>query len=231
MMKKRKAAGNFAASKQGNQRRIIRRIITESIFILLVCGALGIGAYLLADLAAGEKKRGDESETELLQLTGKTETLRRQLAELQDALPLAQKVFDSEGNSTMELSREAASSVFSRLRAKYAFGDLTINVSPIEPQEDSKLNKKQVQAIRSIINVQIKAFTDEQVVAYIDDVMDELPGLVALRSLEISRGNEFTLDEAPAADGAVSLNTPQVSAKAEFVWYGFKLKPKDEQGG
>lgn len=212
----------------GNQKRIIKRLAAETIIVLLICGAIGGVAYFLSDMAAEEKKKSDESETEVLQLSGKAQTLKTQMEQFVDALPLSKRLLNDRGESTQTLSRELASDVFLALRDKYVLEDVKVDISPIERMEDAAVNKNHVQLIRSTIRIEMKAYTDEDVAAYTQDVINELPGMVSTQSIKMTRGKEYSLSDSEGAEN-INLNEPQIEAQINFIWYGFDVKEK--QGG
>lgn len=215
-----------AKKPKSNQRRIIKRLGLELVIIVGACVVLGGAAYFLSNMAGEEKKKGDQSETELLQLSGQAQTLQTQMGQFKDALPLSKKIFNDQGESTQNLSRDLASKVFLGLREVYTLEDVKIDISPIIPSETPEMNKGQVQAITSNISVQMTAYRDKDVLSYAQDVVDQLPGMVTISSISLTRGKEYTLNES-GAEEAKRYNEPQVKAVIRFVWYGFQVKEKE----
>lgn len=209
----------------GQRRKVIKRVIAEAIVLLLVCGALVGLALFIASMAEEEKKKSEAAETEVLQLTGSLQTLKNQMDQFEFALPLSKEIF-KDGESVIDLSREEASEVFLQLKEKYAVEDLKVNISPIEAVEDAQYNKARVQAIRSNIRVEMKAYTDKQVYRYAQEVVRMLPGITGVKLYRVVRGKPFELT------GNESLNTdytkPQIEGLLQFEWYGFKAKTTEQ---
>ena len=211
-------------SMSGPTRQIIMRLIKEGGILLLVVGGLFAVSGFLSGLADDEKRRRDRVETETLQIAGNLQTLKTQMSEYIYALPLSEKLLNAQGRPIWNLSRDAASEMFFKLHEKHSLNDVKVTISSIEPFQDNTAHKQHIQMIRSTIDVNIHAFSDEQIAAYINDVVAELPGVVDVGSFEMARGDPYTFN---AIQEEKSLTTPQIKTTLNFIWYGLESKEKN----
>lgn len=229
--KKRKPVAS--AGGGSNLKRLARRVVVEVVMLVLVGGVFIGGALVMVGVADSERKAAEQAESEKRQMNSKLLALKDQIEQLGDALPLSDSVIDAQGNSRLALSRDEAAAIFYKLKEEYVFEEINVVISPISKPEDEKLNKQYVRAISSTITISMKAYHDEQVVRFIQEVQKTLPGIVSVESVDISRGSAYSLNEEGQNVGRIT-SEPQISARLELLWYGFEIKQPDDtqaQGG
>ena len=208
-----------------SRQRVIRQLIKEGIIIGIISGMVIAGAIFVEGLAGEKDKEANKAETASLQLSGKLQTLRAQLSQLDTALPLTENIINEQNQSRYTLSRESASAVFLKLRDKHVLEKVDISISSIE-DEKGDLEKGQIKAISSTISIDMFAYTDDQALNFLDDLIKEMPGIITVNTFELSRGGLFSLQDSPEPEDQ-SFSEPKIRARIELIWHGFKVKPLD----
>ena len=212
-----------------SRQRVIRQLIKEGIIIAIIAGIVIAGAIFAIDFAEKKAKEASKVESSSLKLSGKLQTLRTQISQLDMARPLTENIINAENQSRYTLSRDSASAVFRRLRDRHVLEKVDISISSIK-DEEGDLEKGQIKAISSTISINMFAYTDDQALNFLDDLIKEMPGIITVDTFELSRGAPFSLQDAPEPEDQ-TFREPKIRVRIELTWYGFKVKPLNGEGG
>lgn len=202
---------------------IIKRITKEVIVIVsgvsvLLFISLGLGTF--ADNVVQE---AEQAKNDILQKTAEIQSLQTKIAQFGNALPIWTSIRDKQGKYKLNLSRDEATNIFMELRDQYAFKNIRLTVAPIRPSSDTTLIKTKMRVMESDINISMRAYSDEQVVQFLEDVKQRLAGVVKVKNFRMSRAVNL-LANTPNfnADPLTALNEPQLDVVINLVWYGIE---------
>lgn len=205
---------------------IVKRVAFEVTVISVSVTLLLIICFWLSSVAEEAVTEAEQVKNEINQKSIEIQTLQTKIAQFGNALPLWNNFKNKSGTQSFRLSRDEATSVFMELRDQYAFKDIRVTVSPIRPSSDPNMIRPTIQVMESDININMRAYSDEQVVKFMQDVRQRLQGIVKVKSLKMTRNQS----ETPAFQGGVegqrdelfALNEPQLDVVINILWYGIE---------
>lgn len=208
-------------SRNASTNKLIKQIAREGIIAVFVISVITAGSLWFGNYAEGVKKEAEEMNNDMTQRTGELQSLKAKLAQFKYAIPLRESLKNEEGKVSLDLSRDKATAIFMSIRDDFAVQNIKVSISPINKPDDQALIKPTLRVIHSDVSITFKAFTDEQVVDFMDEVKNQLPGAVKIKSVSMTRGKEKNFSTATNAEPEV-LTTPQLDVTLNMVWYGFE---------
>lgn len=125
----------------------------------------------------------------------------------------------------------AAKPLIDEFRIRYKFSDINIKFSKVE-NVTSDFKLKNVSVFKNVITIDYKALTDELVFAFIDSMIQRMPGYITVTSIEMTRVSDIT----PAVIKSLLTRQPTipflVTGKITFHWWSIseaKSKPPENK--
>ncbi len=133
--------------------------------------------------------------------------------------------------STPELEDTAsrirtARPLIDEFRIRYKFSSINVNFSKVE-DVTAEFKLKNASVYKNVITIDFKALTDELVFAFVDTMIQRMPGYITISSIEMDRVSDIT----PAVIKALLTRQPNipflVSGKITLNWWSVsEAKPK-----
>lgn len=126
------------------------------------------------------------------------------------------------------LDREKAKEILSDIGKKHRIDKISTQMSPIETltMPDATFQRADVQF--SDVRLSFKAMSDLHVYAFIDSLMQELPGVKKITGLSISMTDKFS--NGALIDMSSGKKPEIVNAEISFLWMGIRLFDLDPSG-
>jgi len=112
--------------------------------------------------------------------------------------------------------RADAKEMFSLIQKQSRVISASVSVKPGAVVEDKEAKKAKHKVLVSEMNVEIKAFDDNDIYHYIDLVQKVFPGVVSLQRIEVRRDKDVSAALLRAISSGASPEL--VTAKVEFLW-------------
>lgn len=214
------------AAKTSPSLVIIKRIVKEAILTFAAAGFFLFVSLFLGSLAEEVATESQRIKNEVMQKSSEIQSLQVKLAQFGNALLIWNGFKNKNGIYNMKLSRDDATNIFMELRDQYAFEDIHVTVSPIRVSLDRALVRSKMQVMESDITIKMRAYSDEQIIKFIEDVKERLPGIIKVKSLRMTR-NAPTAKNAKAghekediASLKGTMNVPQMDVNIDLMWFG-----------
>ncbi|MFO1241908.1 MAG: hypothetical protein U1E36_01695 [Rickettsiales bacterium] len=205
-----------------------KRLIKEgaiALIVLLVLGGLaGLASYLAS-----------QNEQKILMLQGQFNAAMGQLSDLErkheiikESVDEFLKIKSDIKSNYYNLNREKASEVLSNVGREHRIDKIDTQMSPIETLSMPEATFQRADAQFSDIHLTFKAMSDLHVYAFIESLMQELPGIKKMTSLRITPLDSFKSQD--LVDMSTGKKPELVQAEVSFLWLGIRLFPLDPSG-
>lgn len=204
---------------------IVKRIAKEAIAVCIGLMLL-LGVYLWISGAAEDSVReAGQVKTQVNQKTAEVQLHQTKIAQFGSILPLWNSFKEKDGSKKFSLSRDDATSVFVALRDLYLLKDIRVTVSPVRPSADASFTKTNARVVESDISVSMRAYTDEDVIKFLQSMDQRLAGVVKVKHIRIFRNASLPIQQPTASPQGIPpppLHEPQVDVIIQLLWYGIE---------
>lgn len=212
----------------------LKKKLTKALFIAGGGVLLSFALYVYLNFTLEDTSRyASQIEKETLSLQKKSGDTRNQ----NESIARSVRIYNdlpAPKKSTPELEDTAsrirtARPLIDEFRIRYKFSSINVNFSKVE-DVTAEFKIKNASVHKNVITIDFKALTDELVFAFVDTMIQRMPGYITISSIEIDRVSDIT----PAVIKALLTRQPNipflVSGKITLHWWSVseaKAKPAD----
>lgn len=202
-----------------------KRLIKESIMLAIVVAAFAAAGFVLENYSEDAQSEQRIKEDEVNATRAKLTQIRQELEDGQAQVILYNK-YIKHHNEDFSLNRENATKWIVKQRDPLHLVNLSITVPPFTEVAKDMFPLKSGTMIKSDVKVTFSALTDNSVFAFIEKLQKEMPGVVVMQDLKITRTADIS------STVILELNnhriTPLVTAEISFAWFGLRSDAKDK---
>lgn len=206
---------------------IKKHLIKECLLLAAGVTIVGIAAYFLDNYDGQLQSDHVAKENSVNSVRASVESLRSELENGNNQLALF-NTYSLHHNSNFTLDREATTKWLVAQRDEFHLASLSISLPPFSdvPQEVVTLNSGH--AIKSDVKLSISALTDNDIYAFIAKLQREMPGMVLVQELKITRSQDISA--AIITELSKHHITPLVAAELSFTWIGIRFNSEKGEG-
>lgn len=197
---------------------IVGGVVVFSAIAVFVTGSLASDAQQRK--AAAEGARNSES--------AQIANIRTQIEQSGDAEKRFVAIELNHNSADYSANTDALKDWLREMKEKYRFGDsfkLTLALDkPSDKPEFSNLNYKV--SVREPMKLEFGALSDMHVFSFVQQLQNDMPGLVKITKFEITRKNDMNTNS--FRDMAAGSVNEYVDAVVEFTWVGIEPKEKEQ---
>jgi hypothetical protein len=201
-------------------KRLRKNLIFESAVIAGVLTALAGGAFFISSMSDDYRNQRNTISGQIGGLAAQIGQLQAQLTKAQRSMGAYQDLLKRNQNAGFTLSRQDAKTKLETLRDRYRLATMHVNMSPIVDASDAKYQKKTVSMISNTMTLDMDAMSDEDIVAFMDDMEKELSGFVRVTTFSIVKSEKVSNENLLTISQRGTF--PMVRGEIKFIWMGIK---------
>jgi hypothetical protein len=208
----------------GKQGRLVRILIKQTVVTVgLVISQVG-GWLMMDEWAASSVIERDQEKSSLSALQAKVTKLQNDLVKAEKSLPIYEMLMHKYENGVVTLDRQEARTTLDTLKDRYALTTLHVTLNGLQEIPASGFKNKYLTAVASGMVLSMESLTDEQVVAFLNDLQQALPGRLRYTDMTITRGMPFgnQLLASLTQNGRADL----IKTEVKLQWMGTKASPE-----
>lgn len=200
-----------------------RRLVKEGIVLAILVIALGVAGFMLQLQMedADSEQRGVENEVNSQQ--SKLVQMRQEFASGKEQVANFEK-FSKTHSSNFSLNRENTNKWLAMQRENYHLVNMAITIPPFMDVSSTTAPLKSGTLFRSDVKLTFGALTDNSVFAFLAHLQREMPGIVVIQDLKITKNSDIN------SNVLLDLNrhriTPLVNAEVLISWFGIRPEVK-----
>jgi hypothetical protein len=196
------------------KKRLIRDGIISAVLLILLAG----GGYEVSDYddqTTADKQKADADNG---RLTGENSTMQLLLNSGAEVNAFYD-AYSKEHKTSLAIDRETMTKTLTELREKNHLTNLSLTVSPITtPSQDKTMGLKTGNLLQSEVKLSFNALTDNSVFGFIEALERQLPGIVMLHDIKITKSRDLGADV--LRDLNIHRLDTMVTAEVAFTWIG-----------
>lgn len=205
-----------------------KKLTKEAIIVFGVLAVLG-------SLAGGMTYMASENEVQIAALQGQFNSYMGQLSDLERKHEIIKESVDEFlrikkdiAAGQYDLNREKALDTLAKIGKAHRIDKIDTQLSPVETLTIPEGTFQRADAQFSDVKLTFKTMTDLHAYAFIDDVMQQMPGIKKITFLRISPLDTFKNED--IVDISQGKKPELIQAEISFLWLGIRLFPLDPSG-
>jgi hypothetical protein len=203
-----------------------KRLIKEGIIAGVILCALGGAAFLASNFDGDAQAAKNAKQAENNSISSDYSSIK-QLIGTQFELSEAYETYIKNHNNDFLLNREAVTNMLSNLREKNHLINLEVSIAPVSDMSGETFALKTGIMTKSDISLSFSAMSDNSAYNFIEELERELPGIVFVRDLKITRVAELSRNILLDLSQQHKI-TPMVTGEVSFLWLGIRPKPEEK---
>jgi hypothetical protein len=208
--------------------RLKKKVIVETIVVVVVMIICGVGTYILSDMS-------DEAKIDEAKLQGSINAVSGQINEEEKKIGVVRSSLEEFNflkgrldGELLSINRAKAEEILNNLRTKYRLTTFQATVAAEQPFVGEGYDNRTVDLTQSDIKIDFNAMSDLHVFSFVKELKEQLPGYVRIYDFSIRRAEQLKPEHFAAMSKG---ETPAlVNAKISMMWMGIRLHPKPKEG-
>lgn len=205
-----------------------KKLTKEGIIVFAVLAVLG-------SIAGGMTYMASQNEAMIATLQGQFNSYMGQLSDLErkheiikESVDEFLKIKKDISAGQYDLNREKALDILAQIGKAHRIDKIDTQLSPVETLTIPEGTFQRADAQFSDVKLTFKTMTDLHAYAFIDDVMQQMPGIKKVTFFRISTLDTFQNDD--LVDISQGKKPELIQAEVSFLWLGIRLFPLDPSG-
>lgn len=171
--------------------KLKKKILIRALIYIAAIAVLVAVCIYLDNLKTEFANKRDRLRNDTFSLNRKLDGLSKKVLELSDAI----QVWEEAGGNNQQLNGlriNDAKDLLDEWEKKYKLSEVKTSFEKPERLQEKKLQTDIISVIGSNVNITFKAITDEHVYNFINELLEEYPGYIWIRSFDIKKSGEVT---------------------------------------